>query len=110
MLRVVATLLLLFQLGPLVGTALCLHAGGPQHAQCGMAGHKVATDPVLSQSEPGGIQSCALASVCAPAVPAVPRFAPQLNFVIPTYRIAVVKPPSLAPGDPLAPPLHPPRV
>jgi len=106
-----AALLLLLQLQPVLGTAVCLGLmQQPNQAQCEMPEHGAVPSQSLSESAPIPIPNCALASVCVPAPLALPDFAnpPGKATVLGTA-------PAIAGLDlPLdvssAPPFPPPRV
>src|SRR5437867_2182408 len=106
-----ATLLLLFQLQPLLGAAACLGLVRQSAQQeCKMPEHGKAPTHSLAQTVPLSPQPCPMASACAPASLAVPAFAGQL------VRVASLHPaPTItsdrSPADIFsASPFHPPRV
>ena len=106
-----ATLLLVLQLQPVLGTLACIGLVRlPAQQECKMPEHGTAPTTKLSDQAPVSPQSCALATVCAPAPLAVPGFAGQLESAVllqATPRIAGTPTPVDVAS---APPFHPPRV
>jgi hypothetical protein len=105
----VATLLLLFQLQPLLGSAACLFSSDrPSQQECEMpAQPKPAHDSVLPSGSLN--QGCALAFVCARTPLAIPSLsdAPESMLPLPS---AAATPVAVALTDVVsAPPFHPPR-
>lgn len=106
-----ATLLLLFQLQPVAGAAVCLGmAAQAAQEECSMPEHGPAPADQVTPAEPVPPRPCPVAVVCAPASLAVPGFADQ-----------PVPASSQQPGAPVTlsrspaeifspPPFHPPKV
>ena len=108
---VLAALFLLLQLQPMLGVAACLGlVRQPAQQECKMPEHGTAPTQQLSQPVPLSGQSCALASVCAPAAPAVPSFVGQLESSVPLHAVAAIAGDMAPPEVATAPPFHPPRV
>jgi hypothetical protein len=106
-----ATLLLLLQLQPALGTLACMGlVRHPAQQECKMPEHGRVPTTNLSEQAPVSSQTCAAAAVCAPAPLAVPGIAGHLESAVllqTTPRIAG----SPTPVDVAsAPPFHPPRV
>ena len=106
-----ATLLLVLQLQPVLGTLACMGLVRlPAQQECKMPEHGRVPTTNLSEQAPVSSQTCAAAAVCAPAPLAVPGFAGHLESAVllqTTPRIAG----SPTPVDVAsAPPFHPPRV
>jgi len=106
-----ATLLLVLQLQPVLGTLACMGlVRPPAQQECKLSEHGKAPTTNLSEQAPVSPQNCATAAVCAPSPLAVPGFAGQLKSVVllqTTPKIAG----SATPVDVAsAPPFHPPRV
>jgi len=107
--RFLAALALLLQLQPLVGSALCFHDAEMAKAECtmpheGQPAKSSLTSPAAEL--PGG---CPSMRYCAPAAPAVPRFAEHLQITSFVHGAPGLTYSFLAPGEPLGPPFHPPK-
>ena len=105
--RLASALLLLLQLGPLAGAAVCMRAEAQPKAECAMPMQGMTHENGLPHSAP--TQDCALMVVCAPAAPVVP-VAIQLFGVVKPTSTDYSTPASLFPGEPIAPPQPPPIV
>jgi hypothetical protein len=104
-----AVLLLLVQLQPLAGTALCLSfSDGASQKECEMPEHETVPRSALAQSETAA-PNCALASVCSPSPLAVPSLTEGVVIItaLPP-EVAITHPATLASVF-SAPPFHPPR-
>jgi hypothetical protein len=106
---VLAALLLLFQLQPVFGTAICLGFSEPASApECAMPEHGAMPDSSVAQTE-SPAPNCALASVCAPSPLTIVSLPENLESTVALYS----KPPVMAAttlfGLSSAPPFHPPR-
>jgi hypothetical protein len=104
----VATVMLLVQLQPLLGSVACLGVFGQQSKQeCEMPDH--AQPPGSSVIHPGGTShSCQLSAICMPAPLAIPMVPVVLeSAAFPPHRVVV---PSLflPHGISLPPPARPP--
>ena len=105
----VATLLLLFQLQPLAGSAVCLLSSDLLSKQeCPMPEQRAAAHGSVSESG-SPAQGCALASICAASALAVPGLSEGQESVIPLDSAAIT--PAAVPLAEVAsaPPFHPPR-
>ena len=105
--RMIGTVLLLLQLGPLAAAGLCLHAASQPEERCSTSMDGMPRQQTRSQHH-APAQGCALMVVCAPAAPVVPG---DLVHAVPTDLPTLTlysNPPSLFPGDPIAPPQPPP--
>ena len=105
----VVTLLLLFQLQPLAGSAICLLCSDrPSEEECEMPEQRTVAHGSMSESgspAPG----CALASICAASALAVPGLSEGQESIIPLH-LAAAKPATVPlVGVASAPPFHPPR-
>jgi hypothetical protein len=106
---VLAALLLLFQLQPVFGTAICLGFSEPASApECEMPEHGAMPHSTVAKTE-SPAPNCALASVCAPSPLAIVGLSQGLESVI-----ALNSEPPIMGTVPLfgiasAPPFHPPR-
>src|SRR6266536_5374432 len=77
-----ATLLLVLQLQPVLGTLACMGLVRlPAQQECKMAEHGTAPTN-LSEQAPVSPHNCATAAVCAPAPLAVPGFPGQLESAV----------------------------
>jgi hypothetical protein len=104
-----ASLLLLFQLQPLLGTVACL--GLPARAtrqECKMAEHGQQQTTGISTSD-ATAQHRQLATVCTPARPAIPGLSNQLETAVPLYEGEATLAATLPFGTSPAPPFRPPR-
>lgn len=104
----VATLLLLFQLQPLAGSAVCLLSSDGPKQECEMPEQRTAAHGSMFESG-SPAQGCALASACAASALAVPSLSEGQESIIPLH-LAAARPATV----PLvsvasAPPFHPPR-
>jgi hypothetical protein len=105
---VLAALLLLSQLQPLLGTAICMGFSSAAQHECQMPEHGAV--PYGTVSEPGSPpQSCEQASVCAPSPLAVPSLGTSLESVVPVRIGAVIIALAILFGTSSTPPFHPPR-
>ena len=104
----VATLLLLFQLQPVFGSAVCsLSSDRPSNEECEMPGQHAAKGSLLKSGPLS--QGCALASICAASAPAVPSLSEDQETTFP-LRLAQATPAAVTlVGVVSAPPFHPPR-
>jgi len=105
----VATILLLFQLQPVLGSAVCLLSSDrPSKQECEMPGQR--TNPQASLLESGSAtQGCALASACAASALAVPELSEGQESIIPLQSAAATPVAVTLDGVVSAPPFHPPR-
>jgi len=104
----IATLLLLFQLQPLAGSAVCLlSSDGPSKQECEMPDQHTAQGSLLETGSP--TQGCALASACAASALAVPGLSEGQESVIPLHSAAATPAAFTLVGVASAPPFHPPR-
>lgn len=105
--RFMGLLLLLIQFGPLAGAGLCLHAASQPEEQCATSMDGMPQQQTRHQHHAPS-QDCALMAVCAPAAPVVPGDPVHaVSTDLPTLTL-YSNPPSLLPGDPIAPPQPPP--
>ena len=105
----IATLLLLFQLQPVVGSVACLFS--PERAdkqECEMPEQRAATTGSVVQSGSAS-QGCALAFVCARSAVAVPSFSDGQESIVPLHSAAAPKSAITLTGVASSPPFHPPR-
>jgi len=106
---VLAAFLLLVQLQPLAGTALCLgFSDRASQTECEMPEHGAVPDSALAQSE-SALPTCALASVCSPsplAVPSLTEDAVTTTALLP--EVAITRTTALV-SIFSAPPFHPPK-
>jgi hypothetical protein len=106
-----AALLLLFQLQPMLGTAACLGLARKQGQEdCTMPERGRAPSHTISAAAPASSQSCAMATVCAPAPLAVPAMANQVVRAVPLRSTLPIAGNTFPADIALAPPLPPPRV
>ena len=105
----VATFLLLFQLQPVLGSAVCLLSSDrPSKQECEMPEQRTSTQASLLESG-AAIQGCALASACTASAPAVPGLCEGQESVIPLHSAAITRAAAPLVGVAAAPPFHPPR-
>lgn len=105
----VATLLLLFQLQPLWGSAACLLSSDrPSKEECEMQEqHGAAQGSLLESGSP--TKGCTLASVCAASALAVPSLSEGQESITPLHSAAAIPAAVTLDGVASAPPFHPPR-
>lgn len=103
--RLLGTLLLILQFGPLAGAAVCMHVAAQPKTECAMPMQGMTHETGQPHSAP--TQDCALMVVCAPASPVVPGTVQQLTISKPTST-DYSAPASLLSGDPISPPQPPP--
>jgi hypothetical protein len=104
-----ATLLLLFQLQPLVGSAACaLFSDRPSEPTCEMPEQR---PPAHASVLQGGSASpdCALGFVCARSTIAAPSFTGDEESTTPLHLAAAPSPAGTLTGIASAPPFHPPK-
>ena len=107
--RFLAALALLLQLQPLAGSALCFHDAEVAKAECSMPHEERPTGStftVQTTQVPGG---CPSMGYCAPAAPTVPEFAEHFQITSFVHGDLALVAPSMAPGESLTPPFHPPK-
>lgn len=105
----VATLLLLFQLQPVFGSAVCLLSWDrPSKPECEMPEQRSSTQASLLESG-SHTQGCALASACAASALAVPSLSEGQESIMPLQSAAATSPALTPDGVASAPPFHPPR-
>lgn len=104
-----ATLLLLFQLQPLVGSAACARfSDRPSEATCEMPEQRPATPASELQSGAAG-EGCALGFVCARTTIAAPSFTGGEESTTPFHLAAASSPAGTLTSIASAPPFHPPK-
>ena len=104
-----AVLLLVLQLQPVLGAAVCLGlVQQPTQASCEMPDHGSAPFHHYSESMPESPQNCAIASFCGPAPLAIPGFADLLETtLVPTATLPISghgRPPDVYTARPFHPP------
>jgi hypothetical protein len=106
---VFAALLLLFQLQPALGTVACLALpAGATKQECKMPEH--GQPQTMSVAVSGAAaHGCQLATICAPARPAIPGLSNKFETAVPLYGNAATLAATLLLGTSPAPPFHPPR-
>jgi hypothetical protein len=104
-----ATLLLLFQLQPLVGSAACaLFSDRPSEETCEMPEQRPAT-PASELQSGAASQDCALGFVCARTTIAAPSFTGGEESTTPLHLAAASSLAGTLTGIASAPPFHPPK-
>ncbi|MGH7629072.1 MAG: hypothetical protein ACREOF_06720 [Gemmatimonadales bacterium] len=105
---VVALVLLLVQLRPLAGAAVCLEQTMSSQ-ECAMPEHGPAlTEP--TDEAPSGPAGCQTTALCSPAGVAVRQSAIAFGLVQAPIAFDVGLEPTHLSGPALVPPFHPPRV
>ena len=106
--RFLAALVLLLQLQPLAGSALCFHDAELAKAECGMPHEERPADSAFTETSevPGGCPSMAY---CAPAAPTIPEFAEHFQITSLVHGAPALIDSSMAPGEPQTPPFPPPK-
>lgn len=104
-----AALLLLFQLQPLLGTAVCLgFSDRDAKPECEMPDHGAVPHSTVDQAE-STVPNCTLASVCALSPLAVVSLPENLESVIALHSEPLGIAATALFGVSPAPPFHPPR-
>lgn len=101
-------LLMLVQLRPVLGSAVCLHAAAHPQQECQMPDHRTPGDRVLTES--GQAPDCTTGQACAPSTLSLPQLVQSLDLAVPADRAPAAVLSSLHPGDAVGPPLPPPIV
>jgi len=106
----IATLLLLFQLQPLVGSAACLLSSDrPSQSECEMPEQRTAAPASVLQSGFAG-QGCALALACAPSTTlGVPSLSVRKISIVPLHSAAASSAAVTLTSVASLPPFHPPK-
>lgn len=107
--RVLAALALLLQLQPLVGSALCIHDAAIARTECSMPHDGQPATGTLTAPGTGGHSACSSMGYCVPTAPAVPKVAEHFQITSFVHGALALTYTSLAPGEPLGPPFHPPK-
>jgi hypothetical protein len=106
---VLAALLLLVQLQPLAGTALCLgFSDRASQKKCEMPEHGVVPHSTLAQTESAS-PNCAISLVCSPSPLAVPSFTDDLVVTTQLPAEVVITHTATLASIFSAPPFHPPK-
>ncbi len=103
----IGAVLLLLQLSPVLGAAMCVHNAAHSAEACRMPMEGAAQENDRSHSGPS--QDCAWMVVCAPAAPALLQLPVQLSGITQPSYSNFSTPASLVPGDSAAP-LQPPPI
>ncbi|HEX9755178.1 MAG TPA: hypothetical protein VGA42_05695 [Gemmatimonadales bacterium] len=114
MTRVAAVLLLLLQLRPVAGMALCLHQAAAAEECAGSmdempADSRGSSQPDLPLGSGVPAHECSFAEVCNTPVPAILELPAILSLAVAQIDPAVSRTPSLRGADPLPPPPPPPN-
>ncbi|CAN5806535.1 hypothetical protein BH24GEM1_BH24GEM1_20530 [soil metagenome] len=107
--RFLGLVVLLLQLQPLVGSAMCFHDAEMAKAECTMPHDRRSIESAVAPVGADLPAGCASAGHCAPSAPAVIKLAHAFQATPVVHRAPALVLASLAPGDPLPPPFHPPR-
>jgi hypothetical protein len=107
--RLILALLLLLQLDPVIGAALCLQREHAASVECPMPEQAPPAERTLS---PAGAQvegGCSVAQLCAQPAPAVVQIGDEFRFASLLHRAPPFWDGTSAPSGVLPPPFHPPR-
>jgi hypothetical protein len=107
--RVLAALALLLQFQPLIGSAICFHDAEMAKAECSMPHKDQPVSRTLTTPAAELPGACPSMGYCAPAAPGVPKFAEHFQITSYVHSAPALTYSSLAPGEPLGPPFHPPK-
>jgi hypothetical protein len=107
--RFLAVVVLLLQLQPLAGSAICLHDAEVGRAECAMPHQERAVGGTLSAPGAATPAECSSMDYCAPSALSVVSLAEHFQIAWIVHRQPALSGRCLAPGDEPAPPLHPPR-
>lgn len=107
--RLLGAFVLLLQLQPFVGSALCVYDAEIEKAECAMPQQDQPVAAALTAVGAGLPIGCAGGGYCAPGAAAVIKFTPAFQIAPLIHNPPATGEASLAPGDPSPPPFHPPR-
>jgi hypothetical protein len=107
--RFLAALVLLLQLQPLAGSALCFHDAEVAKAECTMPHNERPITSMFTAQTTGVPGGCPSMAYCAPAAPTVPEFAEHFQISSLVHGAPTLIDPSMAPSEPQTPPFHPPK-
>ncbi len=107
--RLLAALVLLLQLQPVIGAAICLHDVELARAECAMPHDERPAGVALTSASTEAPGGCASMGYCAPAAPAVAKLGEHFQFTPFVHRAPALTHHLLASGESSAPPFHPPR-
>jgi len=108
--RLVLALLLLLQLDPVMGAALCLQREHAASEECAMPER---TNPAERTLAPAGAPvegGCSVAQLCAQPAPVISQIGEAFQLLSLVHRAPVPFDALSAPSGALPPPFHPPRV
>jgi hypothetical protein len=108
--RLILALLLLLQLDPVIGAALCLERQHAASEECAMPERSSPAERTLA---PAGAQpdgGCSVAQLCAQPAPVIPQADPVFQIVSIVHRDVGRLDTLIIPRGSLTPPFHPPRV
>ncbi len=108
--RLILALLLLLQLDPVIGAALCLEREHAASAECAKPERSGQDERTLA---PAGAQvegGCSVAQLCAQPAPLIAQFGETFQLVAVVHRAPAPLDLVSAPSGILSPPFHPPRV
>jgi hypothetical protein len=108
--RLVLAFLLLFQLHPVIGAALCLERKHAAAEDCAMPERSKSAERTLAPAGAHVEGGCTLAQLCAPPAPVIAQIDPAFQFEPLVHRNAGHVDNLTPPHGALAPPFHPPRV
>lgn len=106
--RLVAALALLLQLQPLIGSVICFHDEAAR-AECAMPHQERPASGTLAAPATEIPGACPGMGYCAPTAPAVPKLVEHFQITPLVHGASALNHSSLAPGEPLGPPFHPPK-
>jgi hypothetical protein len=112
---ILAALVLLLQLQPILGTAVCLGLSDRAEAECQIPEHGAmpehgAAMPQSTVAQPElPAPNCALASACAPSPLTIVSLPENLESIVALYSKPLVMAATTLFGVSSAPPFHPPR-
>jgi len=107
--RLLLALLLVLQLDPVVGAALCLQREHAASAECAMPERSDSDERVLAPAGADVEGGCAVAQFCAQPSPVVAQLNQDFNFTGIVHRPPASWDSLDAPLGVLTPPFHPPK-
>ncbi len=108
--RLALVLLLVLQLDPIVGAALCFERERAASAECAMPERPAHSESVVAAAGFHVAGGCAIAKLCAQPAPVIAQLEQVFQVVSVVHRAPAQWESLDAPPGVLTPPFHPPRV
>jgi hypothetical protein len=108
--RLVLALLVVLQLDPVIGAALCFEMDRTANAECAMPERPTHSGSVVAPAGAQVLGACDFAHLCAQPAPVIAQLGQVFQIVSVVHRAPAWWDSLDAPPDVLTPPFHPPRV